>query len=278
MMVAKGRKPEPYFLIIKHSIVLYLKSFRHVFFLALLISVLAFVPRLLSNWIGQDIVSSPHFLISEKMWFLVIYVVVLFFLVALLWRVHCVMEVRHESILEDIRVSLAKFPLILAAGLIQWIILTTIGFALVTLVLIIKNSGNDVVSTSHIFFLFMLLQILISFYLFFMFIFYLPIIVIEDLGIFSSIKKSMGLVFRNWWRTLWVQGTPVFFYAVVLFIVKYEFYLNIHIYFIRLYEPTSWIATGIQIIILALFLPWVAAGLLVQLNDLELRKLSKTAA
>jgi hypothetical protein len=109
------------------------------------------------------------------------------------------------------------------------------------------------------------------FYIYYLFYFYLPLILTENEGAFSSLKKSAVLVWRNWWRTCVVQILPWACYLIFLVIVREAFKLNLHIYFIDNYSPTIGI-TCLQILLFALFIPWPAATLLVQLRDLELRK------
>lgn len=273
--IALATRPEPYKPLLRRSLKLYQASIFHVFFLSLLISVIAFVPRLFSLLIGQEVFYSLPYYHPAKLWIILIDLFCLFFFIALLWRVRCVMTEIHEKILDDVKIAFEKLPLIVAAVIIQLIIFTLVGVTVYVFFNFLSTAspGNGALFHGNFLVMFALIgHVLLAVYLFFLFIFYLVLILTEDKGVFSSIKKSTLLVWRNWWRTFWFQMTPILAYIICLMIIKYVLHLNIHIYFTGPPSQFSWWTTFLHILLFALFLPWTAAVLLVQLRDLELRK------
>jgi hypothetical protein len=79
------------------------------------------------------------------------------------------------------------------------------------------------------------------------------------------------LVWNHWWRVFSTQLTPWLFYLALLIAVKYVLHIDFHIYFTQKIDNTLWVTIA-HIAVFSLFIPWVAALLLVQLKDLELRK------
>jgi hypothetical protein len=107
-----------------------------------------------------------------------------------------------------------------------------------------------------------------------LFFFYFPLILTENKGPIDSLIRSAQLVWGYWWKTLWVQTLPWLCYLGVLLLMQ-SMGISTHIYF---FKPTliTPLATAVHIFIFALFFPWFAATMLVQLRDLELRaKLNK---
>ena len=99
----------------------------------------------------------------------------------------------------------------------------------------------------------------------------MPLIAIENKGIVAALERSMRLAWNHWLRIFLMQMTPWFCYLIFLSILKFIFRINVHIYFTNTLVHPLWTSV-LQMIIFALFIPWVAAILLVQLKDLELRK------
>ena len=81
----------------------------------------------------------------------------------------------------------------------------------------------------------------------------------------------MLLVWNHWWRVFSVQATPWLCYLFLLFSLKYVLGINIHIYLLG-QTSHSVLISLLHLLIFAIFIPWVAAILVVQLKDLELRK------
>ncbi len=53
--------------------------------------------------------------------------------------------------------------------------------------------------------------------------------------------------------------------------IRYVVNINVHIYFTQQLQYSVW-TTLLQLILFALLLPWIAALMVVQLKDLELRR------
>jgi hypothetical protein len=116
------------------------------------------------------------------------------------------------------------------------------------------------------------IQTILVAYLFIAMYFYLPIIVIEHQGIWASLRKSVRLVWKNWWRTFFVQMTPWLIYFICLLLLKYIVNLNISLFYIKTEQIPTLLSLCVQILVFALFLPWIASTLMIQLRDLELRR------
>lgn len=275
-MITTSPQPETYSQLIRHSFKLYRKVFPHVFFLSLMLSIIAFIPRLLSVIVGQDIfLNLPPFSLY-RFWLTLIDFGGLLFFTAVLWRIYCYLTDAHESMADDIKIALKKFIYIFVASLLQTLLVLGIVFCFVVLYffifmregeLLIAVNIADQLTLSLIF----MSQIALVIYVFFLFYFYLPIILIENKGIFYALAKSAELVWKNWWRTFYVQLTPWLVYLICLLIVKHIFRIDVHIYFSQP-EYQSLLVTCLHILLFAAFIPWLGTTLILQLRDLELRK------
>jgi hypothetical protein len=133
--------------------------------------------------------------------------------------------------------------------------------------LIFTQSTAGMIATTVTF----IIQIMLIVYIYTLFVFLIPLIAIENRGVLGSLERSVYFVWNHWWRVFSVQFTPWISYLILLFIIRFILRIDIHIYFME-QTPHSFAATLLHLIIFALFIPWVAAILLAQLNDLELRK------
>jgi hypothetical protein len=267
-------QPESYKQLIRRSFLLYRKSFSKIILLSFLLSVVVFIPRLLSNIIGQDIFANISPFSPHRLWLVVIDLVSLTCFIGILWHMHCVVVRLHEPLVEDFLVGIKKVIYVFIAAIIQ----STIVFAVVMLIYGIQILLHE----HHLLFGKNLLGILFTVFVFFsqlaiivyvstLFCFFIPIIAIENKGIITSLERSVSLVWNHWWRTFSVQLTPWFSYLILLLIIKYVFRLNIHIYFMEYDSHSNWI-TCLYIILFTLFIPWAASLMIIQLKDLELRK------
>jgi hypothetical protein len=274
MHYAPSTQPEPYRQIIARSITLYRIAFSKVFPEALLLALIFFLSNLLFYFgyftLPIDIASFN----LQGLLFLVIDIICLTLFTALLWRMRCVIKHAHETVSDDMRISLRKLPFIIAAALIQTTLFLFIWF---TTILFVRFYGqayllaiNDPV---RIFLLSIPLffQGFLNIYIFFLLIFYQPLILTENKAIFTALFSSAKLVWKNWWRTFSVLLTPVLCYVLVLILIQVASGLHIPIYFFRFYT-LSLPAILVHIFVFTLFLPWFASILLIQLHDLELRK------
>jgi hypothetical protein len=281
MKFALSTRPEISRHVIRRSLSIYRHSFLHVFYLSLLLSTVVFLPHLLSLLVGQDIfVSLPLFSV-QRLWLLTLNIAGLVFFVAILWRIYCLVINKHESLAEDFLVGLKKSPSIIVGALFQYIVMILIILlisAFVYFVVLNKNTNLLNANTFHSVLTFLLLisEICLLFLILLAFYFYLPIITIENQGILASLKKSMKVIWGNVGRAMYVQSTPWLAYLLCLVFVKVIVNMNISIYFLSPGRETL-LNVLLQIVMFAIFVPWIATTLFVQLRDLELRHNEKTA-
>lgn len=275
MRFTQSTEPESSNQLILRSLDLYRRAFLHVFFLALALSFIVFTPRLVALLAGQDIFENISMYNPHKLWLVLINFCALIFFTALLWRVRCVMKHQHESLLDDFSVALRKIIYIVVATILEnLLILFIIFFSVIFIYFFVfsgqQNSITTDMPTLTIMFILFVLQLSVIFLIFFLLYFYLPIIVVENKKIIESLKKSAHLVWHHLSQTIWVQMTPWLIYLMTLIVIKYVFKIDLHIYFMGPQLPTV-ISSLVHIVLFALFIPWVASTMLVQLHDLELR-------
>jgi hypothetical protein len=277
MDVALATEPESIRCLVLRSIKLYIKGLPRVFFFSLLLSLIVFIPRLSALIYGEEM--NPNLVTqgAQVVWLILIELGVLFVFTSMLWRIRCVLHQEHESLFSDMKIAIKKLPLIIAAAFIQFAffaILTTIALVFGFYLTQYQIMTPDVVQprTAFLAAILLALNFWIITYLYYLLIFYLPLILTEDKGIIASIKKSIFLVWGRWWRTFLFLLIPWFFYVVLLVIIRQIFNLNLHIYFIEPVTRSTWVAVITHILIFAIYVPWVASALLIQLRDLELRK------
>ncbi len=277
MAIAPSTTPELIGQQLIRSLKLYRTVFLRVVFLALMLSIIAFIPRLMILAIGKNIFATLPLFSPHKLWFVVIDLACLTFFTAILWRVRCILRGEHESLLSDFEIAIKKLPFILVAVIVQMLLFLLINFTIYGFYsylgvyhLFLTTSPIEIL----IIILPFMLQMLISFFIFFLFFFYLPLILIENDSAIAALKQSAHLVWKHWWQTFWVQITPWVCYLLFLLILKFVAHINVHIYFFQPVQPTI-IEVGVHILVFALFIPWAATTLLTQLHDLELRTPSK---
>lgn len=267
-------QPESYKKLIKRSLILYRASFSKVVLLTFLLSITVFIPRLISDTVGQEIFINLPPLSPHRLWMIAISLASLLFFIAILWHIHCVIRGVHEPLIEDFYVGMKKTLYVFVAAILLSAILF-IAMALIYGLIILLNQYH-VLFASNAFGVVLTViaiigQTILTLYVFTLFFFYVPLIAIENKGIFTSLERSILLVWNHWWRTFSVQMTPWFYYFILLIIFRFVLNINIHIYFLEYGSHPIW-TTFLHIILFALFIPWVAALLLIQLNDLELRR------
>lgn len=99
------------------------------------------------------------------------------------------------------------------------------------------------------------------------FVFCIPIVLFENKGPGGAIKRSFQLVWGNWWRTfvVLIPAGIILFIGSLLEHVLYDYIKN------------SFVLYGITTLFFTIFLILIYAFVLVQYNDLKLRKPLKTA-
>jgi hypothetical protein len=274
MAYVAATRPESTFKLLDRSLHLYKTAFHKIVLIALVMAIVAFTPRLIALAFGPQFAHS-NFVYQQLFQFLVDVLSAIFF-TAILWDMRCVMTNDAESLFKDFKKSLQKIPLIVGASLIETLILLVSTLAVISLYLVwIRSSHHYHIQENQVkVFLLslpLMLQAAFNCLIFVLLVFYLPIIVTENTGIFAALLRSAKLVWNNVWRVLKLQLTPWFIYSLWLIFFKNVFGFKIHIYFFPI-NNLSWSATIVHILVFAFFAPWSAATLLVQLHDLELRK------
>lgn len=266
-------QPASYKQLLKQSLLLYRSSFNGVMLFAFLLAITAFIPRLLSILLGQNIFlnlapNNPYYFLLIAINF-----ACLMFFIAIQWHMYCVIRQLHEPLMEDFRMGLKKVFHVFIATILQGAIVFAVSMiAYGILILYAENltSPGHLIETIVIILIFASLSFLIL-YISTLFIFIIPIIAIENTGIFLALERSISLVWNHWWRTISTQATPWIFYLVVLLAIKFIFNVEIHVYIMN-QASYPLFGTFLHLVIFALFIPWVAALLIIQLKDLELRK------
>lgn len=267
-------QPESYQRLLNRSLHIYKWAFPKIFLFSLLLAVVAFIPRLVSASMGTDIFLAIPFFDIRRLSLILIDLLSIILFLAILWRVNSIASGFYDSTKEDFQLAFKKIPAVFIAVILQMAIVITLGLALAGIGYFInKNLFLFAPSFKLTFFTagIFVIQLIISVYLFVLFYFYSPLITIENKGIVSSLQKSARLVYGHWWRTVKLQFTPWATYLFILIVIKYGLNIPVHIYFVEL-GPQSFGAILLQILLLALLIPWIAAVLLVQLRDLELRR------
>lgn len=264
MGVELANNPESNVQLIARGFNLYWASLLHVFGLALLLSLIVLLSRMLGFVANEYQVNLAYI----DLYVFFIGIALYFVFTALLWRMRCVITQAHEKILDDMWVASRKIFLIVGASIVQSIVITLITIAVYFLAHFIQKQPP--VYAFYMTMVLFILYFLIFVYIVFLLIFYLPLILTEDKGIFSALKKSISLVWGNWWRVFLLQITPTLAYLICLSLFSWMFRINIDIYLS--YAPQHIFATVINLFLIALIIPLNGAFLLVQLRDLELRK------
>lgn len=269
-------RPETYWQLLKRSFIFYRVAFIRVLPLAFLLAVITFIPRLLSVAIGQDIFSAMPPFSPQWLWLLFNNIISLMLFIAVLWRMHCIIRSVHEKIAEDFYIGGRKVLLAFVATVIQSAMIAAIGITLYGIQFLLFQHRllfSDYLAGQLFTFAIFFIQLIASIYIIVLFIFYLPLIAVENKGILGSIERSIYLVFGNFWRTLKLQMTPWLCYLIALIAIRFGLNIHIHLFFLTPTLPNIG-TTLLHLLIFAVFLPWIAAVLLVQLHDLELRKKS----
>ena len=270
MNITISTQPETYSQLLSRSWALYQVAFSRVLLLAVLLVAFAFFPRFLSVFTGEAIFTLFPINSLKRFWLLFFDLLAITCFTAMIWRMHCIILKKHEPYQEDFYVGLRKLFPIFAAALIQGMVVLLMGLAVLELEKWFIVRPFTLENKLFLYFLF-LAQGLLIIYIYLFCYFYFPLIAIENKGIIASLLRSVFLVWHNLWRTLSVQVTPWLCYLALLLLIRSSLGVNIHIYFLETGIPTWWLVL-IQAILFTVFIPWVAATLLVQLHDLELRK------
>ncbi|RDI46545.1 DUF7847 domain-containing protein [Aquicella lusitana] len=266
-------QPESYRPLINRSFRLYRASFSKVIWPALILSIVIFIPRLISVIVGQDILATLPAFSPYRLWQILINLVALMLFIAIMWHMYCEARGLHEPLVEDIGKGIRKAVSVFIATIIQSAILFGIAAIMLGIQILLHqynllfaNNWVGIIATSIAF----IGQFVLLLYVSVLFIFLVPLIAIEDKGILVALERSVLLAWNHWWRVFSVQLTPWISYIILLFLIRFGLGINIHIFFLQDVPHTIWTSL-LHLLIFALFIPWVAALLLVQIKDLELR-------
>ena len=274
MEISLPTKPENYRPLIKRSLKLYRLGFRHVILFALCLAIIAFIPRYIAVAIGQESFFPIPTFSFYRLLLLLINIAALPFFIAIIWHMHCLLRKRHETLNEDLKKGVHYLLQVFLAIILQTILLLAVAltfmglhkFFLHDFLLMTENLWGTLLIS-----IFFIINFLLLIYIETLFVFFLPLIVIERRGIISAIKNSALLVWNHWWRTFSVQATPWVVYVCILLFLKWLLGINVHVYFLEDY-PHQWWEAILNTLLFALLIPWSADLLLLQLKDLEIRK------
>lgn len=101
--------------------------------------------------------------------------------------------------------------------------------------------------------------------------FFYPLVVTEDKNPWQAFKECFELVWKNWWRTAAIILVPTLIFFAINFAIDY-FLIKIY----DIYHPDQGLAAIyphlIRLVLAAFYFPFIASLILIQLNDLKIRK------
>lgn len=250
---------------------LYFSSFKQVYGLALLFSLIIFIPQFIAYYQGLNVINLTRSLALYNLLFFFAEFCAIFVFTALLWRIRCVVTNQHESIFDDFKIASQKIVLILGASLFYLVFLVLIIFFFIWLPA--KNfTGVPSSLTLNTAIVFLILYFIISIYVFYLLIFSLPLILTENKHIFAALSKSIFLVWGNWWKVFGLQIIPLLCYVFLIAIIQDIFNISLTIDMTVPFDFKIFFIMLFSIFFGALFVSFQGALLLLQLRDLEIRK------
>lgn len=249
---------------------LYRTSLARVLPLSLLLSLIFFTPRLITDYLDINLLIPFEITKTSSLWLIIINLFELIVFISLLWRVHCLMINKHETFADDFKIGIKKFlPVFLANIVIT--LLVVFNMCIFTGLTLVSNMMIPIMSSFAFLtpFILVITQIFVTLYLFTLLIFLAPLIAIEHQGVFSALIRSLFLAWNHFWRVICLQITPWLCYLVVLAALKQLFNIPLHMYFFA-ETPHTLFATLINIGLFTLFIPWSTILILLQMNDLEI--------
>jgi len=274
MLITLATTPQSNTRLFMRGLKLYFASFKHVIGLALLFSMIVYIPQFIAITQGLSLFGLAILLGFYNLFFIVVEIISIFVFIAILWRIRCVITNEHESIFDDFKIASKKILLIIGVGLVETLILVLFLFLLFTLPKFnFLNNPNSVTFNAAL--IFSIAYFAIVVYIFFALIFSVPLILTENKGLFAALKKSYRLVWGNWWKVALLLITPTLLYFITLNIIQSIFSTSLTITFAEAYNYKDLLILIINVLWIALFVPLQGALLLLQLRDLELRELRK---
>ncbi len=271
MLITLATTPQSNTRLLMRGLKLYYASFKHVIGLALLFAMVVFIPQFIAIAQGLNVLALLQLFSFYNLFFFIVDICAMFVFITILWRIRCVVTNAHESILDDFKVASKKILLIIGISLVYMLILALFVFLLIMLPA--RNLLNQPSEFSfNIAIMLSILYFCIVAYIFYAFMFSLPLILTENKGIISALKKSYCLVWGNWWKVALLLITPILAYFVLLYVIQNIFHINLTIRYAEAYNAKDLFILMINVILIALVVPLHGALLLLQLRDLELRK------
>lgn len=271
MLITLATTPQSNIKLLIRGLKLYLASFKQVIGLALLFSMVVFIPQFIAITQGLNLLTLARLFQFYNLLFFFVDFCAIFIFTAILWRIRCVVTNQYESILDDFKIASKKIFLILGAGVIYMLIISLIVFFLIML------PAEGFLAAKSMFSINLALVLLLAYFMTVIYIFYalffsLPLILTENEGILSALTKSVSLVWGNWWRVFLLLIIPPLTYVISLLVIQRIFAINFTISYTEPYDYKALMILMLNVIFFAFFVPFEGALLLLQLRDLELRK------
>jgi len=224
-------KPQSVSEILNKSYQLYRVSLSKAFPLALLLMLISTLEQYSHTLLGQP-PGTRGFGIVSIIIMLIMMAISAFFVAAIMYRIHAVATKGDTNLMTALHVAREKFLIVFTAMIIV-LIPTTVGFML-----------------------FILPGLLLAT----LFIMYLPLILFENKQAFDSVKTSVQMVWKNFWRVFSVIVLPIATTMIVL--IAFTYLIGRHNYLGQML---------INLIVLSLFVPFFNSVILVQYNDIKIR-------
>ena len=129
MAYTPSTEPESISQTLSRSWDLYRLTFLKAFLLALLISILEFLPRLIDLMVGYNVFAVTLHYNYFRLLIMLFNLIEIVIFSAILWHMQNVTLNKHESLSADFRTGLKKLPAVLAAAIIQLLIFFAISLS-----------------------------------------------------------------------------------------------------------------------------------------------------
>lgn len=268
-------QPESNHSLLIRSLWLYRAGFKKIFFISLLLAITLFIPRIIWLFFSNNLITSLPKSNLSWIWLVCCALVSMLFFIAIVKHMHFSSQHIQEQISDDLRAGIRKTLSAYMAVVVQCLFIFAVAYLIYSMqVIFYKYHMMLMTNTLGVIFTMCVVfaQLLLIIYVGNLFYFIVPLIAIENLGILRALEKSILLVWNHWWRTFSLQIMPWLYYLLALLILNI-FHINIHIYYGQHINP-NYISVIINILLFSIFIPWVAAVMLIQLKDLELRRIA----
>jgi hypothetical protein len=237
---------------------------------------MVFLPASSLNATGTLNVLTSQLNATSFSWLIILYSILVLLVTIygetfLLSRIYNIGSQKPVSIKASLLLAKDKFLSILGGYAIIWLIMLALfivaGLVFGLIYFVISLVSNHSGYTPLL--MMTALMIAIGIFLGVLMFFFNLFILFGNAKIIQSIKESIKLVWGNWWRTFGVILVPV----IVIFIA-----IQIMNFLVGLVMPKVGIANNItNLCVLTLLYPWFNSLILVQFNDLKLRRRSVVA-